>query len=91
METNQENKELILEDPVSKETLEQLIELEEARSVLGRQLLELESRRVQVLSADKRTREQIHRMLDSISVNRGLSPNTPISVDPVTGKVELVE
>jgi hypothetical protein len=86
-----EEVDLTPEDPVSKEVLSQLQELDDVRISLGLRLLTIESERVQLLGANKKAMDQTRRLIEGVLVDRGLPPDAPVSIDPITGKLELVK
>jgi hypothetical protein len=87
MSTESAPKKLTPADPVDRETLSKLDELEQARNRLGQELLDLEQAKVRVVAAGARLDEQRHRIFEKVLMDRGLAPNAPAEVDAQTGKI----
>jgi hypothetical protein len=90
MSTESEAKRKTISDPVGKETLDRLRELDNAQSDMGRRLLEVEQERMRILSGAHQLDTQKTRIFETILVERGLSPNARVSLDPETGILELI-
>lgn len=88
---NGEKRRLTPEDPVEKGHLLQLAQLRDARMAIGQQLLDLEQRKIQLLAVAKRIDDQNQRLFDSLLVDRGLAPGTPIELNGETGKISVIE
>lgn len=82
---------LTLEDPVDRETLDRMGELENARHQLGVQLLDIEQDRVRLLAAAHKIDEQQSRYYEQILLKRGLPGNTRVEVDANTGRITLMQ
>lgn len=78
-------------DPISKEVLAQLEDIYEKRLALAEQVLDLEIRRVRLVALTSRLDDERARIFQRELTIRGLSPATKISVDPETGRIELLE
>lgn len=76
-------------DPVDPETLEKFRSLQEARANLAQEYLDLEQAKLRVLHAAKRVDDQRNRLFESCLVDRGLSPDTMIEIDPRTGAITI--
>lgn len=87
---NGEKRRLNPEDPVAKEHMTQLAQLREARLAIGQQLLDLEQRKIHLLAVAKRIDDQNQRLFDSLLVDRGLAPGTPIELNGETGKITVL-
>ncbi len=82
-------KSLTINDPVSKEVLRMLSELESARVSMALDLLSIEQERVRVLAAAHKLEEQSHRIYEKILTERGLPLNSHIEIEPQTGEITL--
>jgi hypothetical protein len=78
-------------DPVSPENLKKFEELDGARYELGARLLELEQERVRVLSAAYQVEQQRQRLFEQVLVERGLQPDTRVSINDKTGEITFIE
>ncbi len=83
-------KKLTIEDPVKREVLDQLDGLQEAMVQLGQQMLLLEEEKIRILASSRRVREQRQRIFENISVERGITPGTPVQIDASTGKLQIL-
>lgn len=83
-------KKLTLDDPVDKQTMAQLEELEQRRLQVADRLLDLEQEKVKVLGAAHQIDQQRHRIFEKILLERGLPPNAPATIDAQTARVQLV-
>ncbi len=84
-------KRLTLDDPVGKEALDKLGELEGAEVNASMQLMALEQEKVKILAAGRRIDEERHKIFEKLLMERGLAPNAPATIDSTTGKITLVQ
>lgn len=77
-------------DPVSKDTLEQLRQLRDVKGDLALKLLSLEQEKIRILASHRRVEDHLTRLFETILVERGLSPETDIEIDPQTGVLKVV-
>lgn len=82
-------KRLTPEDPVEREVLEQLRELQDSRLQIAENLLDLEQSKIQLLASAKRLDDQRSRIFQAILVDRGLPPSLPAEIDARTGKLVM--
>lgn len=82
-------KRLTADDPVERDVLEQLRELQESRSRIADNLLDLEQSKIQLLASAKRVDDQRGRIFQAILVSRGLSPALSVEIDARSGKLIL--
>jgi hypothetical protein len=83
-------KKLTLEDPVGKEALDKLAELEAAEINAAMQVLALRQEEVKLLAASARVDQDRQKLFQKLLIERGLAPNTPASIDPGTGKITVL-
>lgn len=84
-----EKRPLTPNDPVDSETLEQFRQLQEARQALADDLLAIEQRKIQLLASAKKIDEQRNRLFERCLVDRGMPPDTTVTIDSRTGVIEL--
>lgn len=84
-------KRLTADDPVEREVLEQLRELQDSRLQIAENLLDLEQTKIQLLASAKRVDDQRGRIFQAILVSRGLSPTLSAEIDARSGKLLLEE
>lgn len=87
--TNGEAKRLTLDDPVAPEVLQGFRQIGEAQQNIALELVMLEERKIQLLAANKKLREQHDRLFQTILIERGLEPQTPVELDGQTRKLIL--
>lgn len=87
--TNGDARRLTPEDPVPQETLQAFRQIKTAQSDVGLELLALEDRKIQLLAANKKLREQQDRLFQAILIERGLAPQTPVEIDSKTGRIHV--
>jgi hypothetical protein len=80
-----------LESPVDPAQLEQIENLQNAWTSLAEQNARLDQQKIQILAALKRFGEEQNRVFERIQIERGLSPDVRISIDPKTGLVEVLK
>ena len=91
MSENQEpSKKLGLTDPVDKETLGRLEELENTRLQIGGQMLDLEQDKVKLLAATHRLDQQRTAIYEKILIDRGVSHTEAVEIDATTGSLRLL-
>lgn len=91
MNNEAEARSLTLNDPVDPETLEQFRQLQDARQRFAETLLSLEQDKIQLLAAVKKIDDQLNRLFQACSIERGLPPQTRIEIDARSGKVTRME
>lgn len=89
MSTESDQNRLTINDPVSKEVLQNFEELDDAHTRIALRLLQLENEKIQLLAAAKRNSEEQKRLFEKVLIERGLSPMTHASLDFDTGKLTL--
>jgi hypothetical protein len=89
-ETQQPQKRLTLDDPIGKEALEKLGELEQAEVNASLQLMAIKQEEVKLLAVGRRVDDERHRIFEKLLMERGLPPNAPATIDSTTGKISLV-
>jgi len=82
---------LTLDDPVAPEVLQQLGQLQAARSELCDRNIMLDNEKIQLLAAVKRVDDQKTRLFEAILVERGLAPRTEVEIDRRTGKLKVLQ
>ncbi len=87
--SDQAPRKLTINDPVDRNTLSQIDELETAQNRLGRELLDLEQAKIRVLRSSASAETQLGKLFEKIRMDRGLSPDSSIMVDATTGKIQL--
>lgn len=78
-------------DPVATEVLEQFNRLQEARITLAERILNLEQDKLRMLSAAHEVDQQKNRLFESVLMERGIAPTTPVSLDSSTGLLKVEE
>lgn len=81
---------LTVNDPIDADTLASIKILREARRDLAENYLDLELERIQLLAAVRKIDQQSSRIYERCNVERGLSPNTEIDIDPDTGALTVM-
>lgn len=89
-ESNTTTTKLTLNDPVGKETLDKLGELEGVRSEIGNQLLDIKNEEIKLLAAARKVDEERYRLFERCLMERGLAPNTPANINAQTGLITLI-
>lgn len=79
------------EDPISKEVLAHLELIYEKRAGLAERVMDLEMQRVRLVALASGLDEERARIFQRELTLRGLPPSTKISVDPVTGKIDILD
>jgi len=90
MSDEQEPRRLTLDDPVSPEALQQLANLSNARVDFCDRNASLDQEKIAILAALKRLDDQKVKLFESLLVERGLAPDTEVTINPRTGKVQLL-
>lgn len=83
-------KRLTMNDPVSKETLLEFAQLQEARLQLADRFLQLEQDKIQLLASAKKVDDQQRRLFEAVLVERGYPPLTRVTIDARTGHLEIL-
>lgn len=91
MSTEQTEKKLTLEDPMSAETLKKLEQLSSTKLQLCERYVELEDEKVRCLVGIRQLDQEKQRVFEKELMDRGLAPNTPVEVNAKTGKIALVK
>jgi hypothetical protein len=84
-------KRLTVEDPVTPEQVEQLEQLQTAWTGLAEENARLDQRKIQILAALKRLGDEQSRLFELIQIERGLSPQAKISIDPKSLLIEVLD
>lgn len=74
-------------DPVDKETLQRLGELQTARLQIADRLLDLEQEKVGLIVAARDVKREVDRTFEKILVDRGLPPSARVEIDGQTGRI----
>lgn len=82
-------KKLTIADPVGKDVLDKLEELEMSRANVGMNLLDLKQEEVKLLAAARRIDEERHRVFERVLMERGLAPNMISEIDIATGLLKV--
>jgi hypothetical protein len=77
-------KQLTVNDPVSDELFEQLVNLRDAKQQMALKLMDLEHEKIQILASSKRVDQQSKRLFEQILVERGLEPTAEAFIDANT-------
>jgi hypothetical protein len=86
----QPQKRLTLDDPIGKEALEKLGELETAEVNAALQLMAIKQEEVKLLAVGRRVEDERHKIFERLLMERGFAPNAPATIDSTTGKITLV-
>jgi hypothetical protein len=86
----QQQKRLTLDDPVGKESLDKLAELETTEINTALQLMAIKQEEVKLLAVGRRIEDERHRLFEKLLIDRGLAPNTPATIDSTSGKITVV-
>jgi hypothetical protein len=84
-----DEKQLTVENPVSREVLAEFQGIRDAQIKLAEQNLLLDREKVRILAASNKLDQQHKRLFETILVDRGLAPDTPVELDASTGKLTL--
>jgi hypothetical protein len=87
--SNDEKKRLTIEDPVPREVLAEFQEIREAQLRLAEQNMFLDREKVRLLAANNKLDQQQQRLFETILVDRGIAPGTPVELDAGSGKLTL--
>jgi len=90
MNDEQEPTKLTIDDPIAPEALQQLAALHNARLDFCDRNATLDQEKIAILAALKRLDDQKTRLFESLLVERGLAPDTEVTINPRTGKVQLL-
>jgi hypothetical protein len=85
--TENEQKALTIEDPIDAETLGRLEQNSDHFVHISTRLAELELEKVRILVALRGLAEDKNRIIEKCLVDRGLSPNTAVEINPTTGQI----
>lgn len=83
-------KRLTLEDPVGKDVLDKLADLEQTEVNACLQLMAIEQEKVKLLAVGRRVYDERSKIFEKLLMERGLAPNAPATIDSTTGKLTLV-
>jgi hypothetical protein len=86
---NAPQRRLTLNDPVGKEAIDKLSELENAEVNAALQLMALEQDKVRILAVGRKILDERHRLFEKLLMDRGLAPNSGASIDIETGRLTL--
>ena len=84
-----DEQQLTVENPVSREVLAEFQGIRDAQIKLAEQNLLLDREKVRILAASNKLDQQHKRLFETILVDRGLAPDTPVELDASTGKLTL--
>lgn len=84
---NEPAKKLNLNDPIGKEALDKLAELEAAEVNTALNIKALRQEEIKLLAADRRIQDERTRLFQKLLMDRGLAPNTPAQIDRETGRI----
>lgn len=79
------------DDPVSKEGLETIRQLVEARMDVADRLLSMEQDKIALLAAAKRLDDQRLRFFEALLMERGIDPRTQVELDSNTGRIKVLQ
>jgi len=82
---------LTIKDPIDKDTLVRLRQIQEARLQVGSNILDVEQEKVRLMAMANRIDAEKTQMFDKILTERGLPPNLPIKIDAETGNVSPLQ
>jgi lipase chaperone LimK len=88
---DEKKEETTKEQPVPQEVIDRLDELDRVRSRLGQQLLDLENERISILATSRKLDEERGKIFQALLVERGLSPDTPVRIDPKTRVLSVIK
>lgn len=77
-------------DPVSKDVLAQFKSLSDAKVDLAGKLMSLEQEKIRILASHRRIEDHMTRLFEMTLVERGISPEAEVEIDPQTGVLSLV-
>lgn len=83
-------KRLTLEDPVDPSVITHLDTLHGHWMNLSERLTLLEQEKIQILAALKRIDDEKHKIFEQVQIERGVSPDMSVSIDPKTRLVEVL-
>ncbi len=81
---------LTVEDPVGKDILDKLGELDAARGDVASKLLDQELERVRLLAIARKIDDEKQRVFQKFLIERGLPPHTSALVDAKSGKITVL-
>lgn len=84
-------KRLTLEDPVDPDVLVHLDTLHEHWMDLSERHTLLEQEQIQILAALKRIDDEKHKIFEQILIERGISPDQRVQIDPKTRVLRTLE
>lgn len=80
---------LTLDDPVDPSVLEKLDQLDLTWSALAHKNAILDRDKIQIMASMKRVEEERVRVFEALLIERGLSPNTLVNIDPATRLIKV--
>jgi len=80
-------KTLTIEDPIDQDTLRQLEQNSDHFVHVSTRLAELELEKVRIIVALRTLSDEKNRVIEKCLVDRGLSPNTMVEINPTTGQI----
>lgn len=84
-----ENK-LTVADPISQETLSKFQQLAQSRAQLSEQYVDLDNEKIRLQIAIRQIDQEKQRLFESVLVERGLTPTTPVEIDSQTGLINVL-
>jgi len=85
-----EKKRLTIDDPVDDETKGRFNLLNESRLRVGDRLLDIELERVKLIRSASAIDNERQKLFERVLIERGLSPNQPVSIDSATGQLKAL-
>ena len=85
-----EKKRLTPEDPIDGETRARFTSLQDARLRTGDRLLDLELEKVKLIRSASAIDNERQKLFEKVLIERGLSPNQPVTIDSVTGQIKVI-
>lgn len=85
-----EQKRLTIDDPVDAETRARFTALQDSRLRVGDRLLDIELERVKLIRSASAIDNERQKLFERVLIERGLSPNQPVSIDSETGQIKSI-
>jgi len=89
-EEQQEPRRLTIDDPIPPDVLKQLANLHNARVDFCDRNANLDQEKIAILAALKHLDDSKTKLFESLLVERGLAPDTEVSINPRTGTMQLL-
>jgi hypothetical protein len=85
-----EKKRLTVDDPVDAETRARFASIQDSRLRIGDRMLDLEMEKVKLIRSISALENERQKLFERVLIERGLSPNQPVSVDAETGQIKPI-